>query len=137
MNVNLIKILGLLLVVLSAETPRVRGDLLIRAEKPLISGQKAAIKLELKNTFSEKIESVRASVFLFDEQGKMVGQTTRWIIGGTKDKTALAPGAKTNYDFVVSFIKPFSTTKLIVNRIVLEGRKLADVTREVTVENQQ
>jgi hypothetical protein len=128
---------GALLTVLLTGAPIAQGALLIKTEKPHIAGQKAAIKLELENTFNEKIESVRASVFLFDDKGKMVGQATRWIIGGTRDKPALAPGARTSYDFVVSIQKPFSKTKLLVNRIVLEGRKLADVTTEVTVENQQ
>jgi hypothetical protein len=110
------------------------GALVVKMEKPNIAGQKADVRLELKNTFGERIESVRASVFLLDAQGKMVGQMTRWVIGGSKDKPALAPGGIAHYDFVVPAIKPFARTKLMVNRVVLEGRKLADVMKEVTIE---
>jgi hypothetical protein len=46
--------------------------------------------LELKNTFTNNIESARAVVFLLDDQGKMVGQAAHWIIGGTKAKPGLA-----------------------------------------------
>jgi len=57
------------------------------------SGQKAIVPLVLKNNLDEKVESARAVVFLLDEQGKMVGQSTRWVIGGAKEKPGLAAGA--------------------------------------------
>src|SRR6266446_10984879 len=60
-----------------------------------VSGQKAVVPLAMKNNFAEKVESARAVVFLLDEQGKMVGQMTRWVIGGTRDKPVLAPNGKT------------------------------------------
>jgi hypothetical protein len=102
-----------------------------------VSGQKAIVPLAMKNNFTEKIESVRAAVFLLDEKGKMVGQSTKWVIGGTKDKPGLAAGATNAFHFVIAMDKPFTTTNLTAsvtfNRVVLEGGKLADVNKDVQV----
>ena len=64
--------------------------------------------------------------FLRNNQEKIVGQPSQWVIGGTKDKAALAPDASTTYNFVVPSDKPFAKTKLIFNRIVLDGGKQVD-----------
>ena len=47
------------------------------------TGRKAIVPLAMKNGFAERIESARALRFLLNDQGKMVGQASRWIIGGT------------------------------------------------------
>jgi hypothetical protein len=89
----------------------------------------------MKNKFSETIESARATLFLLDQQGKIVGQSTAWVIGGAKDKPGLAPDAKTSYSFVFPAAdKPFTTTKLTFSRIVLEGGKLADPRTDFVLE---
>jgi len=97
------------------------------------TGQKTIIKLDMKNTFSQKIEGAKGTIFLMDADGKVTGQASRWVIGGTKDKPALAPEAQASYYFVVSNEKPFSKTQLVINRVVLEGGKLADVANDVIV----
>ncbi len=111
------------------------ANLLVKVGEPKTTGGKAVIELEIKNTFKEKIESARAVVFLFDDQGKVVGQTTRWVIGGTKDKPALAPDSKTTYNFVVPTDKPFTKTKVSFNRVILEGGKVFDVNSAVNIED--
>jgi hypothetical protein len=104
---------------------------------PHVTGQKAIVRLAMKNEFTEKIESVRAAAFLLDENGKMVGQATKWVIGGANDRPPLLPGATNTYNFVVQATKPFTTTnitaKVTFTRIVLEGGKLADPNKEVKV----
>jgi len=55
--------------------------LVVTVDQPKISGSKAVVTLTMKNTLTEQIESARAAVFLLDEQGKMVGQSTKWVIG--------------------------------------------------------
>jgi|ERR1041385_58211 hypothetical protein len=107
----------------------VRAELIVKADEPKTTGNKTVIKLTLKNTFQERIESVRATVFLLDDQGKVAGQGVKWIIGGTKDKPPLAADATTTYNFVITSDKPFTKAKVTLNRIVLEGGKLADVTK--------
>src|SRR5437879_9893979 len=52
----------------------VQAQLAVSIAPPKVSGQKAVVTLAMKNNFAEKVESARAVVFLFDEQGKMVGQ---------------------------------------------------------------
>jgi len=114
------------------------AQLSVTVSAPRISGQKAIVPLALKNGFAEKVDSARAAVFLFDEQGKMLGQATRWVIGGSKVVPGLAPGTTNVFNFVITVDKPFPTTNLTAkvsfSRVVLEGGKLADAGKEVVIQ---
>jgi hypothetical protein len=114
-----------------------QAQLTVTVSPVKVTGQKAIVPLALKNNLTEKIESARAAVFILDEQGKVVGQGTRWVIGGSQDKPGLAAGATNAFHFVIAAEKPFATTNLTAkvsfNRVVLEGGKLADVNRDVSV----
>ena len=110
-----------------------QAKLLVKVDEPKTTGNKAVIKLTLKNTFKESVESARATVFLLDERGKVVGQAVQWIIGGTRDKPALAPDATTPYNFVIPTDKPFTRTKVTFNRIILEGGKVVDAARSFEI----
>lgn len=103
------------------------------------TGSKAIVPLTMKNGFAERIQSARAVCFLLDDQGKMVGQASRWIIGGTGDKAVLAAGGTNAFNFVVAAARPFTsknlTAKLSLSRVLLEGGKLADVNKEVQIQN--
>jgi hypothetical protein len=120
-------ILGL---AVSITTP---AALVMQVATPKTVGNKAIVQLELKNTFTNNIESVRAVMFLLDDQGKMVGQSAHWIIGGTKDKPGVAPAGKTAYDFVVTTDKPFTKTKVMVNRIILEHGESANPLKDAQI----
>ena len=100
-----------------------------------ITGQKAVVPLALKNNFTNAIQSARAVCFLLDDQGKMIGQSTKWVIG--QNKTGLAPKGETTFNFVITSPQPFTTTNLTAkvsfSRVVLDGDKLADVTKAVSV----
>lgn len=87
-------------------------------------GNKAVVTLGLTNSFSDKIESARATVFLMDPAGKVIGQGTRWIIGGSPEKPGLDAKAGTVFHFVIETGKPFATNRVFVNRIVLSGGKV-------------
>jgi hypothetical protein len=91
----------------------------------------------MKNNFAEKVESAKAVVFLLDEQGKMVGQSTKWVIGGTKERPPLEPTKEATYNFVIAASQSFTTTnltaKVTFSRVVLEGGKPADVNKAVSV----
>ena len=108
--------------------------LALKVAEPKTYGQKTIVKMEMRNTFTNTVESARAVVFLLDDNGKVVGQETRWIIGGTKERPALAPDAKMTFNFVVQANKPFTKTKVTVTRLVLEGGKLADVNKDVEIQ---
>ena|ERR1700744_2576641 len=103
------------------------ASLVVEVSPPKTSGTKAIVKLDLQNTFTNKIQSVRAALFLMDDQGKVAGQLASWIIGGGKNKPALKANAKTTYNFVIPAEKPFAKTKLIVTQILLEGDKTASL----------
>jgi len=80
---------------------------------------------------------LRAVCFLLDEQGKVVGQMTRWVIGGTKDKPGLASNAKTTFNFVVPLAKLITTNltaKVSFNRVILEGGKLVEPNKGFEIE---
>ena len=130
MKTILILLLGTLATVAQAQ-------LAVTVSPVKVTGQKAIVPLALKNNLGEKVESARAAVFLLDEQGKILGQATKWVIGGTKDKPGLAAGATNAFHFVIAADKPFTTTnltaKVTFNRVVLVGGKLADANKNVTV----
>lgn len=77
----------LLAVLCVAVNVTAQAQLAVTVSPPKIVGQKAVVPLAMKNGFAERIESARAVVFLLDEKGKMIGQGTRWVIGGSQDKT--------------------------------------------------
>src|SRR5437879_8477250 len=78
-----------------------RAALILKVEEPKTYRQKSIVNMDLRNTFTNTVDSARAVVFLLDAKGKVVGQETRWIIGGTKDRPPLEPDAKTSFNFVV------------------------------------
>jgi len=114
------------------------AQLTVMVSHPQVIGQKAIVPLALTNGLTEKVESARAAAFLIDEEGKMVGQATRWIIGGSRDTPGLAAGATNVFNFVVASDRVFVSTnlsaKVTFSRVVLEGGKLADVTKAVIIQ---
>ena len=116
------------------------AELAVTVSPPKVTGSKAVVPLALKNNFAEKIESARAAVFLLDPQGKMIGNATKWVIGGTEDKPGLAAGATNAFHFVITSDKAFATTNLTAKVnfsrvvLVLEGGKLADVSKYVQIQ---
>jgi hypothetical protein len=111
-----------------------QAKLIVKVEEPKGPGQKTIIELSIKNSFTQKVESARATVFLIDDNDKVVGQSAQWVIGGTKDKPGLAPKASTTYNFVIKTDKPFTKTKVIFNRILLEGGNQVDPAKNVEME---
>lgn len=113
------------------------GQLAVTISSPKITGEKAVVPFVMQNNFNQKIESARASIFLLDEKGKMVGQSTKWVIGGTPNHASLAPGATNTFNFVLTAVKPITTTnltaKVVFNRMVLEGGKLADASKDAVI----
>jgi hypothetical protein len=87
-----------------------RAELVVSVSPINISGQKAVVRLNLQNNFTNSIESARAVCFIQDEQGKMIGESTRWVIG--EKKTNLKAGANSKFNFVVTGREPFVSTNL-------------------------
>jgi hypothetical protein len=101
------------------------AQLAVTVSPPKITAQKAMVELKMKNGLAEKVESARAICFLLDDQGKMVGESARWVIGGTKKRPALEPKEEASFNFVITSPQPFATTNLTAkvsfNRLILEG----------------
>lgn len=111
------------------------AQLAVTVTPPKVVGQKAVVQLKMKNGLGEVVKSARAVCFLLDDQGKMVGQSTKWVIG--QNHTGLEPKAEVTFNFVVTSPQPFTTTnltaKISFSRVVLDGGKLADVTKAVSM----
>lgn len=115
------------------------AQLAVTVSPPKVVGQKAIVALAMTNNLADKVESARAICFLLDGQGKMVGESTKWVIGGTKNRPALEPKKETSFNFVITSSEPFTTTNLTAkvsfSRVVLEGDKLADPKTNVQIQN--
>lgn len=119
-----------------------QAQLAVTVSPVKVTGQKAIVPLAMKNTFTEKVESARATVFLVDDQGKVIGQATRWVIGGTKDRPALEPGKETTFHLVVERraskaggqAVPQLKAKVAFTRLVLQGGKSVDPNKSVQIQ---
>ena len=113
------------------------AQLAITVLPPKLTGQKVIVQLAMTNNLAESVESARAVCFLLDNQGKMIGQSAKWVVGGAKDRPALEPKTGTTFNFVITSPQPFTTTnptaKVSFSRVVLEGGKLADPNKTVSV----
>jgi hypothetical protein len=134
------KLIILLLVML---TVTAQAQLTVTVSPPQVTGDKAIVPLGLKNTFGQGVTAARAAVLLLDEQGKMVGQSAKWVIGGASQpangtKAALAAGGTNTFNFVITATKPFTSTnltaKVVFNRILLADGKLADASKDVQIQ---
>src|SRR5947208_2920730 len=66
------------------------GEFIIRVSKPVVTGQKAVIRITMSNSLSQRVESARVASFLIDGQGKILGQSTQWVVGGSKNSAGLS-----------------------------------------------
>jgi hypothetical protein len=118
-------------------TLAVHAQLAVTVTPPKVVGQKAIVQLAMTNNLADKVQSARAVCFLFDAQGKMVGESCRWVIGGTKERPALASKQGTMFNFVVAVPLSFNTTnftaKVSFSRVILGGGKLADPKTDVQI----
>ena len=113
----------------------VKAQLVASVSPVQVVGQKAVVQLKMKNNLADKIESARAVCFILNDQGKMIGQSTKWVIG--QNKTELKPKAETTFYFVVNNLGPSIGTNLTVNilfnSIILGSGPVADVRHEVVI----
>lgn len=113
------------------------AQLTVTVSPPRVVGQKAVVQLVMTNRFDENIESARAVCFLFNGQGGMVGQSSKWVIGGSKNRPALEPKKMAVFDFVITASQSLVVTNLTAHvdftRLILEGGKVASTTQDVIV----
>ena len=111
------------------------AQLAVTVSPPKIIGQKAIVKLSVKNGLAQKIASARAVCFLLDDQGKMAGQSTKWVIG--QNHTGLTPGETNQFNFVITTPQPFASTNLVAKisflQLISGDAKPLDVRQSVII----
>ena len=112
-----------------------KAALVVKVGETKQAKSKAVIKLTLKNTFTEKIESARATIFLINSQKQVVGQATHWVIGGTKEQPPISHGKTITYHFVVPVAEPFATTKVTFTRMIFEGGRAANPITDIQIDD--
>jgi hypothetical protein len=116
----------------------IQAQLAVTVSPPKVVGQKAVVQLKLKNDLATKVESARAVCFLLDDQGKLAGQSTKWVIG--QNHTSLEPKGETTFNFVITSPQPWPTTNLTAKvsftRVSLDDGKPLDVAKDVRIDSQ-
>ncbi|SRR6266404_1222066 len=111
-----------------------QASLSVKVDEPTPAGSKAIVKLTMKNSWTNAVQSARAAVFLFDDAGKVVGQKAEWVIGGTREKPGLAADATAIFNVVVAVDKPFKRAQVTFTRIILEGGQVIDAGQGYDIE---
>lgn len=114
------------------------AELMVTVLPPRITAQKVVVPIVMKNNFSEAVEGARAVVFVMDESGQMLGQGTRWVIGGKAEPTAaLIAGGTNTFYFVVNSQRLLPTTNIVTqvkfSRLLLQSGRVADPERSVSI----
>ena len=116
------------------------AQLAVTVAPPKVVGQKAVVQLTMKNNFHQSIDAAHAICFLMNAHGKMVGQTSKWVIG--QNKVYLKPNGTNTFNFVITsdgqqFIATNLTAKVTFSRVILSGGKLANPHDDVVIEPQK
>lgn len=118
-------------------TASATAQLAVTITPPKVTGQKVIVQLAMTNKLAAKVESARAVCFLMDNRGRMVGQSSRWVIGGRKGRPALESKKAAAFNFVIPNPQRITSTNLtaqvVFSRVILGGGKLANVKRDVIV----
>jgi len=129
---NLIKFASLFLLCALAA----HAQLAVTVSPVKITGQRVIVPLALTNNLPQSVEAARVMCVVLNEQGKMVGQTAKWVICGFQGHS-LSSRAGTTYNFVITSPQPLMTTnlsaKIVVNRVVLERDQIANPNQIVNV----
>jgi hypothetical protein len=118
-------------------TASVNADLLVTTEPVKVTGQKAVVRLDMRNTFRHKVESARAAVFLMDPQGVVVGHAAQWVITGQKNFPALRAGGTNQFNFVIPLARAIASTNLTAKvqfeRVTIGTGRQVNIPTEVSV----
>ena len=116
----------IVLVALMLSPAVAQATLAVQVEEPNWTGSQAFVRISMRNTGTNSVQSARAVMFLFDDQGKVLGQRAAWVIGGTKEKPGLAPAATARHFFVIPTDKAVKKTKVTFTRIILDNGRILD-----------
>jgi len=98
-------------------------------------GQKTLVELTMTNSGTNRIDAARAICFVLDQNGQMVGQSAKWVIG--QNKTSLEPNGQAKFNFVITAPHPLMATNLTAkvnfSRLILQGGKQVNPQNNVTI----
>jgi hypothetical protein len=93
-----------------------------------VAGQKTVVELSMTNEMTNGVKSARAICLLLDDKGKLVAQSTKWVIG--ENEKALKPKEEAKFNFVITSPKPVVasnvTAKVIFSRVIFDNGKSAN-----------
>ena len=119
-------------------TAAATAQLVVTILPPKIIGQKAIVPLAITNNLSQQVESARALCFLLNNQGNLVGQSAKWVIGGTRERLSLKPKDGTSFNFVFTVPQPAAVTnltaRLTFTRLILAGGQVADPNTKIIIQ---
>lgn len=122
-------------IILFCSIAATQAQLVVMVMPPEVVGQKVVVKLTMTNNLPDTVEFARAACFLLDGQSKMIGQSTKWVIG--QNKATLEPKDEAKFNFVITathlLVSSNLTAKVIFSRLVLDDGKAADVRQNVDV----
>lgn len=100
-----------------------------------VVGQKTLVELTMTNSGTNRIEAARAICFVLDQNGQMVGQSAKWVVG--QNRTSLEPHGQAKFNFVITAPHPLMATNLTAkvdfSRLILQGGKQANPQNNITV----
>lgn len=112
------------------------AELIVSVAPPIAVGDRTLVKLEMVNGFFETVKSARATCFLLNHEGKMVGQTSQWVIGGSNEKRSIKPGETNFFNIVIGIPNQSSTNlaaKVIFTHLNLENGVKRDPLADVVI----
>jgi hypothetical protein len=129
------KILIIFSVFISCIAAVVAQPVMVKVSPLKMVGQKAVVELTMTNSGTNKIEAARAVCFVLDQNGQMVGQSAKWVIG--QNRTSLEPHGQAKFNFVITAPHPLMATNLAVkvnfSRVILQGGKQVNPQNDVTI----
>lgn len=102
----------LFVVLSSCATIPCAAELAIQVGDLKQGGQKCLIPVEFKNNYKEKVKGARAQAFVIDAQGKVIGRSVKWAIGGYEKRPGLEPGKTAKFHFVIEAKRVYSKEEL-------------------------
>ncbi len=138
-SINLARCAALSGSLLLASSAVAQGKLDVHLSPVELTGQKAVVKLEMINHLAEPVVGARAICFVSDAEGKVVGQGSRWVIGGSSstNRVSLVQGGTNVFHFVVGAGQPWASTnltaKLVFSKVLLQSGKTADARKDVSI----
>ena len=95
------------------------GNLLVKINGIENKEGSGTVKFSLENKSEQGIKVARAWIFLFDEEGKVVGNHAQWIIDGKDEKKSLLPEKKQTFTSKVKSKGKIAKAQITFSRIVL------------------